>query len=362
MKAGLITFHQADNYGAVLQASALLKYINKNICACEIIDYLPNTMGVPDNRFIRRILRFGKRVCLYILQHKKTVKKNRFEKFRKKNYILSKNRYYGDEMIQKNPPEYDVLISGSDQILNLTLSKNSVSYYLSFADNTRKISYGSSFGRCDISETEEQAICKYLSTFNALSVREKSATGLLKKYIDAHATNVVDPVFLIDKDEWKKMADEKAIPPQKYIFVYAMENTEILRNTIDTVFKKYNLPIIKISGGCNLDGISGTEDEKCGPEQFLAYIKNAEVVITNSFHGMAFSHIFEKKFFAIAHTRRNSRIEDLLHISKNDLNIISFLEHTGDMLKLIDGGKAYSALQNIIEVSKEYLSKNIISR
>ncbi len=362
MKAGLITFHQADNYGAVLQASALLKYINNNICNCELIDYLPNTMGVPDNRFIRRLLRFGKKTCLYFLEHNKAVKRNRFEKFRKKNYILSKNRYYGDEMIQKNPPEYDVLISGSDQIFNLTLSKNSVSYYLSFSDKVRKISYGSSFGRCDISKTEEQAICKYLSTFDALSVREKSAICLLKKYIDVHATNVTDPVFLINKDEWGKMADEKAVPSQKYIFVYAMENTEGLRNTVDAIFKKYNLPIIKVSGGCTLDGINGMEDEKCGPRQFLAYIKNAEVVITNSFHGMAFSHIFEKKFFAIAHTKRNSRIEDLLLLSKNEVNIISCSENAVDMSKLIDGARAYSAMQNIIELSKEYLSENIASQ
>lgn len=356
MKAGLITFHRADNYGAVLQASALLKYINKNICKCELIDYVPNNFGFPDNGFLRRTLRLGKNTFKYFTKHSRMVRKNRFEKFRQKNYILSRNTYHGDEMIHKNPPEYDILISGSDQILNLTLSKNSISYYLAFGKNVKKVSYASSFGRNDISKEEEQAICKYLPDFDALSVREKSAIDLLKKYIDKDVENVTDPVFLMNKDEWNEIADEKRDPKRKFIFVYAMENTEVVRSTVDVVSKKYNMPVIKVSGGCDMDGIFGNEDKKCGPEQFLSYIKNAEIIITNSFHGMAFSHIFEKDFYAIAHTRRNSRIKDLLEISGNDCNIISSVED--DMTKVINGKKAFQKMQEIIETSKKYLKES----
>ena len=359
MKAGLITFHRADNYGAVLQASALLKYISKNICKCELIDYIPNNVGVPNNSFLRRTLRFGKNTFMFFSKHNQMVKKSRFEKFRRENYVLSKNTYYGDEMIQNNPPEYDILISGSDQILNLTLSKNSISYYLAFGNNVKKVSYASSFGRNDISKEEEQAICKYLTKFDAISVREKSAIDLLRKYIDKDIKNVMDPVFLMDKEEWFKVADEKNLPKQKYIFVYAMENTEVLRKTVDDISQKYKLPVIKVNGGCIMEGISGKEDKKCGPEQFLAYIKNAEFVITNSFHGMAFSHIFEKNFYAIAHTRRNSRIEDLMNLSGNKSNIISSMDDV-DVAKVIDGKTAFLSLREFIIYSKKYLKDSIM--
>ena len=273
--------------------------------------------------------------------------------------VLSENTYYGDVMIQKNPPKYDVLISGSDQILNLTLSKNSVSYYLTFAENATKISYASSFGRNDISKEEEDAIKNYLVEFDALAVREKSAIELIKKYIDKDAVNVVDPVFLMDKEEWFKLADEKATPKQKYIFVYAMENTDVVKSVVDVVSKKYNLPIITVNGGCNMDGIVGKEDKKCGPQQFLSYIKNAEFVITNSFHGMAFSHIFEKNFYAIAHTRRNSRIEDLMDISGNKCNIISSVDDD-NVLKITDGQGAFTKMKEIIDLSKQYLNDSIV--
>ena len=358
MKAGLITFHRADNYGAVLQASALLKYINKNICSCELIDYLPNNTGIPSNSGVMKVLRYCKRSCMYFTEHKKSVKKIRFERFRKKNYILSQNTYYGDDMIEKNPPEYDVLISGSDQILNLTLSGDSVSYYLAFAQNTKKVSYASSFGRQDISEEENQAIKEYLVDFAALSVRERSAIDLLKEHIDKDVKNVVDPVFLMDKEEWAGITDKKCMTEQKYIFVYAMENTEVVRNLVREVSEKYRLPVIKLSGGCNMDGIIGTEDKMCGPERFLAYIKNAEIVITNSFHGISFSHIFEKKFYAIAHTKRNTRIEDLMSISGNRNKIITDVEKD-NVSKFIDGAEAFQKLQENIEKSKRYLKENI---
>ncbi len=359
MRAGLITFHRADNYGAVLQASALLKYININICECELIDYLPNNISIPDNSILRKLLRFVKKTVVNLMSRNMMVKKKKFEEFRHENYILSRNLYYGDEMIYKNPPKYDVLISGSDQILNLTLSSNSISYYLAFDNKTKKISYGSSFGRNDISEFEELAICNYLAKFDSLSVREKSAIDLLENRLNMKVENVVDPVFLISKEEWETVADEKHIPNKKYIFVYAMENTDVIRNVVESASKKYKLPIVKVSGGCNMDGILGIEEKQCGPKQFLAYIKNAEYIITNSFHGLSFSHIFGKKFFSIAHTKRNSRIEDLLEISGNADKLIYTFEN--DILsKQIFGDEAFGKMHEIIEKSKEYLKRSIL--
>jgi len=170
-KIGIITFHQVTNLGAALQASALCKYINKNISPCEIIDFVPNSSC--GNKIMQRLplLRASKNAVLNIknaVLHNRTSK---FASFQKESMIISSSTYYGDKDMKRAAGKYDVLISGSDQILNSTLSGNSTSYYLSFDDKAKKISYASSFGRKDISQTEQLLIQTHLPEFDKISVR-----------------------------------------------------------------------------------------------------------------------------------------------------------------------------------------------
>lgn len=351
-KIGMITFHRANNLGAALQAYALYTYLNENICPTEIIDYYPNNAIPARNTLLRRAMRMVK----------KTVggkeQKDRYQRFEKFDAFINECRisekvYYGDKAIEADPPKYDLIISGSDQILNTTLTGNSMAYYLNFANTTSKISYASSFGRSDVSETEIAYIKQYLKDFRTLSAREESAKQIIESLTEHHVELVVDPVFLLSKEKWSSISEP--IRAEKYVFVYAMENTPWLVETIDQVRTQFCLPIKIVLGGSFQLNIDGEVDNCCGPRDFLSYIKNAEYIITNSFHGSAFSIVFEKKFICVAHSSKNTRLKNLMKIIDSENKQINDM-HKYDADCIIDGASSgMTNLRRLICSSEEYL-------
>lgn len=360
MKIGLLTFHRANNLGACLQAAALNKYLNSQISESEIIDLIPNS-SCPKKEEI--FLKYMRKFIHFILKKRNSTQKKRqirFDDFRNEMMIISKTTYYGDNEMHKCSGLYDVLISGSDQILNTTLSGKTKAYYLDFDDNAKKISYASSFGRKDITSDEIELIKKELSKFNFLSVREQSGIDIIYNELDIKPTLVVDPVFLLGADEWKIRCNNNMKLPEKYIFVYSMEISEYLENIVKQLKHDFKLPIIVVRGGGKAGRIEGTEDSICGPKEFLRYIKDAELVVTNSFHGTAFSIIFEKNFLCIAHSTRNARLESILSLTKNDKKLIGIGNmHTNCLDYVINGNEAYKLLEDIIDSSKKYLKLSL---
>lgn len=354
-KIGMITFHRANNLGAALQAYALYTYLNDNICPTEIIDYYPNNAIPARNTLLRRAMRVAK----------KTVggkeQKARYQRFAKFDTFINECRtsekvYYGDKEIETDPPKYDLIISGSDQILNTTLTGNSRAYYLSFAQDTPKISYASSFGRSGISATEDEYIKKFLPDFQEVSVREESGKEIVDQRLGYSSEVVVDPVFLLSKEKWRGLA--QPVSTDKYIFVYAMENTPWLIEAVGQVRARYQLPVKIVLGGDFQLLIDGEVDDCCGPREFLSYIENAECVVTNSFHGTAFSIIYEKKFVCVTHSKKNTRLENLCKLIGNKPQVPE-----GERLGRIDdyiiaGSDAYKSLDKAIERSKRYLTQN----
>lgn len=350
-KIGILTFHRANNLGAVLQASALLKYVQDNIGQCELVDYFPNN-GIPINYVgIKKVLRYCKRIVLYPFAAKNRKRELNFDNYRTKYYSLSDKQYMGDSGIANAHFDYDAIISGSDQILNTTLTGNSKAYYLDFF-NGKKISYASSFGRKDVSKEEIELISNELPKFAALSVREQSGADIIKKEIGIEPQLVLDPVFLLSKDEWSKKCNEQLKLPKKYVFVYSMEVSPVLENAVSTIKEETGLPVIIVRGGGKSGLIEGNEDSTCGPEEFLRYIRDAELVITNSFHGTAFSLIFEKKFLCVAHSTRNARLENIMSIIGKEN---SLLKCEGSVPVIVNGKEVTSTINPYIYASKEYL-------
>lgn len=359
MKIGIITFHKANNIGAVLQASALVTFLRNENYEAEIIDYYPNN-GIPDNLIIRNILRKIKRKVQNRKYRPIIEKERRFTDYIKEEYKISDTTYYGDSEIKANPPKYDILISGSDQILNTTLSGTSTSYYLDFDNNTKKISYASSFGRKEISKGEIELIRNELPKFSALSVREQSGMDIIYNEIGIKPTLVVDPVFLLDSSEWKSRCNNSVKLPEKYIFVYSMEASEPLEIVVQQIKKEGNLPVIVVRGGEKTGRIEGNEDFTCGPKEFLRYVKDAEIIVTNSFHGTAFSLIFKKKFLCIAHSKRNARLEGILTLTENEKKLIRMTDKNIEFSDyIINGEDAYKHLEGTIENSKNYLKQSL---
>lgn len=354
MRIGIITFHRANNVGAALQAAALCQYMNQQFGNTEIIDFVPNNACLAKhNNPAQKIKRF----IIHVLSKRKSTRDYKFAEFRKTEMVISTQTYYGDKEMDKAAGQYNLLISGSDQILNTTLTGRSRSYYLDF-DHGKKISYASSFGRIDISDDEINLIRSELPKFTALSVREYSAAEIIKRETGVEPPLVLDPVFLIDQAQWITRCNEKKHLPEKYIFVYSMEGSPRLEHAVKTVQRQTGLPVIVVHGGGKPGGIQGTVDSACGPREFLRYIRDAELIITNSFHGTAFSLIFEKRFICVAHSSRNARLENILHLINQDEKMVFDIVDKYDK-NIIVGDKCKSNLERYIDLSKAFLKQNI---
>ena len=357
MKIGILTFHRANNLGAVLQAFALQKYIGDNLCRCDIVDFYPNNDIPKEYRGMKKILRICKRIMTYSFTSEKRKREKKFDDFRKQYYILTEKSYYGDNSVIDKLKEYDVLISGSDQILNTILTGCSKAYYLYFF-NGRKISYASSFGRCKISSDEVNLIKSELIKFSSLSVREKSAVDIIKEIIGKEAQLVLDPVFLLGREEWSKMCSKNSLASSKYIFVYSMETSAIIEDVVRKLRSETGLPVVAVSGGGKFRVKSVMKDFECGPKEFLKYIRDAEYIVTNSFHGIAFSLRFGKRFYCVAHSSRNTRLENILQLIDQKEKIISSVADSF-YDKIIDQKENLDILERYIDISKEYLIRNL---
>lgn len=347
---GILTFHRVLNVGANLQAYALQHFIQNEISSCEIIDFYPNNY-LKKKSWKRRVFSFAKKY-FWPASWKANARERLFKKFQEQYYVLSHNKYYGDgDYIDLN--KYSVIISGSDQILSTSISGNTITYYLPF-DGIKKISYASSFGKSELLDLEKWAVMSFLPSFRSISFRETSGYELASKLIALKERNiVVDPVFLLKKSDWVSLT--KPIK-RRYILVYAVEKTEWLLKAIEEAKKEFELPVLILSACKMINKRYGKTITAFDPKIFLSHIKNADVVITNSYHGFAFSLIFGKKVVVCAHQTRNARILSLISLINEQDKLITDKSFS---YKSIDGQVAYSNLSTIIDFSKKYLKRNI---
>lgn len=357
IKIGILTFHREGNVGANLQAYALCAYLNGIYNQTELVDFYPNAHKRTIS-FKRKIYNLAK-LILFPRTRKYVRLSHKYNEFQNNNYKLSQEKYYGDIDIKEHLAKYDVLISGSDQILNLTLSNNTFAYYLPF-DNVKKISYASSFGRSNITDIEKWAILNYLPSFDKLSFREENGFEIADSLIGIKDKNiVVDPTFLLDKKDWETFIVKNKKQNKKYILVYNMEKSTWFENTIDYAAKMHPDYRVIIVNGCSSELNLKCRYKKYGkaaPQDFLNLMYNADIVITNSFHGIAFSLIFQKKFYACSHSKRNARLEYILSLINNSDKLIN---ESSTSYAFIDGKDAYFKLNDSIEKSKTFLLQSI---
>ncbi|QHQ61130.1 hypothetical protein Ana3638_10410 [Anaerocolumna sedimenticola] len=328
MKIGIITFHKVNNYGAVLQAYALQKTIKSLGCDCDIIDYSRKNLrdiflwqknkvkcllkGAPDRQGYSN-LEFIRMVLTTIFFNKKAVAV-KFNTFRNR-YDLS--RPVNSDTVKYINNEYDLFLSGSDQVWNcgrVILDKN---YLLDFVEERKKKgSYAASFG---IKEIPDKYLAEYkrlLTDFRYLSVRETAGADLINELIHREAKVVLDPTLLLRKEEWAELVDVKA-NNEDVIIVYMLEYSESLLRFARELSEKVNCPIRLLN-----KPLHRNVKEDCrvdvGPVEWLSEIQNGKYIVTNSFHGVAFSINFNRNFYVeIAEERirgaMSSRIEHILH-------------------------------------------------
>jgi hypothetical protein len=351
LRVATLTFHKVNNYGAVLQAYALQKYLLDNGHAAEVIDYRPNAQSkhLKQSTFykIKRYLRNPKAELL------NKYKVNKFENFRNKYIRISSNVFYGDNEILANPPVYDAYIVGSDQVWNSSLSNNSEAFYLHFVKGGKKIAYAGSFGKNEFNKFEINNIQEHLKNFDLISVREQYHQKLLLEMFNLNAEVTLDPVFLISKEKWIELAKCFKLP-SKYILVYVLEYSEILFKHAIAMSKQLNCELVYLSLVSNR--INGKCLEGIGPQEFLFLFANATYICTNSFHGTAFSIIFEKNFSVVKHTTRNSRIDNIISIAGLTNR---YCDVDWNKMINIDYTEVNKRMETFIEKSKKFLLKGL---
>lgn len=331
-KIGILTFHFAHNYGAQLQAFALSQTIKHLGYDCQIIDYrlryiyrwveiysiYTYYMAQREDGFtmIRSILRTIKHYPF--LQQPKSPSWDNFEEFMK-NYLPLTKRIYSWQLPHLH---YDTYICGSDQIWNIELTGGySTAYFLDFTNNCKKISYAASTGTNGFEFGHINEIKHALESFNYISCREKGLADTVMKITNKRANVVCDPIFLLKKNEWLKLISVKNRSAQKYLLIYSFnEGNDDIIAVSRTLAKKHNLKIKKISNN-NIAGVEIIRD--AGPMEFLQLFYSAQIIVTNTFHGVATSILLNKQFYVISPSKRRERIDNILNITNLSNRVIT---------------------------------------
>ena len=301
-----LTFQFPRNYGAILQAFALEKYLESNGCDVKIIDYWPPYAekkfrwygAFKSNPSLKNFFR--------IFSVRKTTKQ--FVRF-KKQHLQMTRQCCSIEDIEKLPP-VDIDIVGSDQVWNpVLLGEYNEAYFLNFKTNAIKASYAASAGQDFFTSEDLDIFTGYLKNFDYISVREKSFREKLQAHGISDVEDHLDPVFLLDREDYRKIERTKKTGP--YILIYYSDEKRMTEKLALRLSKmKGGIPVYKIGKQKKKNGITGIRH--LSVEEFLGMIDNAEYIVSCSFHACAFSIIFRKQFYAISAGDRSSRLNSLL--------------------------------------------------
>ncbi|MBQ3550344.1 MAG: polysaccharide pyruvyl transferase family protein [Clostridia bacterium] len=306
MKHSIITIHHIHNFGSVFQAFALQQFLEQNGYGSEIIDYRPKYYNNGRNK-LKTLVGKALNIGPYCRRKKK------YEQFISKNMLLSEKRFKTVEALNGwYRDKKNTYIAGGDQLWNnYHPCGNDVAYKLAFTASGRKLAYGTSLGRNDYSAEEMELIASEVEGFESIMLREQSTVPLLADKTEIQVRHVIDPVGLLDVDEFRKMAVKPKLD-EPYAVMYLADSGPLLDKAIEILSKKMGLKIVHICGfrkKCYCDIF----EKDTGPEELLGYILNAQFVLSASFHATMFSVLFNKPFATLLPgTKTNARIEDLL--------------------------------------------------
>lgn len=361
MKIKTITSHDVYNFGASLQAYALRQYLQQQGHDVEIIDYKPDYLTFnlweigprwSKNIFLK-LLYYG-----YVVPKRLLLKKrrDRFDQFAQEMLALTATRYKTFDELKENPPKAEIYFAGSDQIWNTIVDNGKdPAFYLNFAPHDSiKASYAASFSVSEIEEALKPQIKSYLSQLDFISVREKSGLKILEDLGFKNGVNVADPVFLLNKEHWDDIAKCPIDSNIKYIFIYDQENNNAIKESALKLAKQNNLKIVAIEALYPMS-YADIKIRDAGPQEFLGLIKNSTISLTNSFHCVVFSLIFQNQFYLYprSHMKVNSRMVDLLSLLGLQNRI--FIDTLQLRIDKIDYREINKQLESYIEISKQYI-------
>ncbi len=354
-----------DNFGACLQALALQSEIEKLGCHCRIIAYTEPS-GYNNDEFVQTFIEKISREIFGIVNifikgksFKKYIKRKLFKK-NKRNYAFKKfrNKYLNFECANDSKKvnvycryeelallseKYDAFVCGSDQIWNPTFyNRNHPAYFLRFAGDKKRIAYAPSIGLSELPNQYIDTFVTYVKDFDYVSVREKRGSEIIKELCDIDAKVVLDPTLLIGRNYWQSLLEPQYKTPfRKYIFCYIFSNTKAVSDYLKMVQENTGLPIVYVNvSNLSYESLIACCKKNAGPIDFLQLIKNAEFILTDSFHGTAFSLLFNKDFYVFERKRTDETI---------------------DMFSRIKSVLSYAGLEDrIVSINESFIKKEVI--
>ena len=306
-KVDILTFHSANNAGAVLQAYGLVQALRNLGHRPTVVDYRPAAA----RRYYqpagwRRPFAFLRHPAGYL---RKQAMRLAFDRFRQECLPLSR-AYDSWEDLRESPPPADYAICGSDQVWNIHLATMvggfDPAYFLDYPEESglRRVSYAATFGNADDLGTYRQRIGDLLSRFAAISVRDRKSQQMVRALSGRNAAQVLDPCFLADF--------EPITPPpvvrEPYAFLFCFDVTPLTLAAVRILRERLGVAVVSAAMP-DMDGVTAC---RFGPLEWLSLVRHAQFVCTNSFHGTCFSIIHRKPFAVLPNRGKMSRIEDLL--------------------------------------------------
>ncbi|MBQ6976184.1 MAG: polysaccharide pyruvyl transferase family protein [Selenomonadaceae bacterium] len=309
MRVAQLTFNAYNNYGNILQKYALQQTLKKFADFTEVLWFNGNsgsshfwaeTAEIPANKSLEHYLRAA-------------VQLSKFKEFDER-YIKTR---FNISYIEEVADEYDFFVMGSDQVWNPKVEPALMPFpikFLSFVPSEKKIAYAASIALKDIPNEFKEIYRQGISSFPHISVREENSVDIIKNLIGRKVETLLDPVFLLTPDEWKKVSRRPSWFNEKYsrgyILTYFWGNVQF--EFIENLSKTLNLPVIRLLNDKIFNYYS------CGPEEFLYLFAHATVVFTESFHGTAFSTIFKVPFIDLMRpgTDHDMTVERMISLTK----------------------------------------------
>lgn len=358
MRVGIITWHHYHNFGSALQAYALSKACSEFSDNVKIIDYQKNKKA--KNRALTLRCIIGK-ILDYMPYN--FLPEKRYSYLRFHRYFFNLTNRVSREELNGISKEFDAIICGSDQIWAPNVLDTS--YMLDFVDEKgiKKISYAASIGLPEIPDSLLNTYKTCLSQLDAISVREEAGQKLLEENFNIASEVVLDPTLLLDRKEYEIIELKLRNFPQKYVFCYFLNKNHEYRKAVEKYAKENNLKVV---------GVSAKEEDsewiellkKIGPREFLWLVHNASAVFTDSYHGIIFSLIYNKVFFAFERfseddpINQNSRIYQLDKWFGIEKRFLKNGKTTKDCSE-IDYDRIGEKIERAKEISKSFLRRAI---
>ena len=356
-KVGIVTLY-SNNFGSCLQAFALYACIKDMGYAPTLIRYRC-VGGNEKDTFLQKLSHIPFKTLLYVLFSKRQIQKRKscFNRFRSTMFTFTEKEYLNNDERKELNNQFDVFVCGSDMMWCEVFEKDWEQYFLRFVSENKRVAYAPSFGVNQISDRNYQRCLEFLSGFpsSRLSCRDIMGVQMIREKFGLNAHHVLDPTMLFDKNQWNGIIGDKSrLISKSYVLTYLFGGTDRGRRDILKQVRGWDIGKLKSIDVKDKNAIK----KPIGPFEFVRLFRDAEFIITDTFHGLMFSLIFEKPFVVL--TR-----EDGVHWTKYSDRITSTLEMLGiserywDMNKKLPGEFRTLDYRNINTILNEKRSESI---